>query len=74
MAIPSHKIEIMETTVDLNKEPLETHNGVPLLPRKSGARPVTLQMVKDFLESEWPQMNANERECLTAPRFHDQEE
>ena len=27
-------------------------NGVPLLPRKPGARPVTSQIVKDLLEME----------------------
>jgi len=31
---------------------LDTRNGVPLLPRKPGARPVTSQMVKDLLELE----------------------
>jgi len=52
----------MDTTANLEAEPLETRNGVPLLPRKPGARPVTSQMVKDLLESESPQMNAHERE------------
>ena len=31
---------------------LDARNGVPLLPRKPGARPVTSQMVKELLESE----------------------
>lgn len=31
---------------------LDARNGVPLLPRKPGARPVTSQMVKDLLESD----------------------
>lgn len=31
---------------------LDVRNGIPLLPRKPGARPVTSQMVKDLLESE----------------------
>jgi len=31
---------------------LDARNGVPLLPRKPGARPVTSQAVKDLLESE----------------------
>jgi hypothetical protein len=31
---------------------LDVRNGVPLLPRKQGARPVTSQMVKDLLEAE----------------------
>ena len=31
---------------------LDARNGVPLLPRKPGARPVTSQMVKDLLETE----------------------
>jgi hypothetical protein len=31
---------------------MDTRNGVPLLPRKTGARPVTSQMVKELLESE----------------------
>ena len=55
----------MDTTANLEAEPLETRNGVPLLPRKPGARPVTSQMVKDLLESESPQMNAHEREYPT---------
>ncbi|MBZ5674551.1 MAG: hypothetical protein LAP61_09925 [Acidobacteriia bacterium] len=42
----------MRTTVDLDEEPLDTRNGVPLLPRKPGANPVTSEMVKDFLEAE----------------------
>ena len=42
----------MRTTTDLDEEPLNTRNGVPLLPRKSGARPVTSQMVKDLLDFE----------------------
>jgi hypothetical protein len=49
------------TETYLNEEPLDTRNGVPLLPSKPGARPVTSQMVKDFMESEAPMndMNAN---------------
>jgi hypothetical protein len=42
----------MRTTVDLDEEPLDTRNGVPPLPRKPGARPVTAAEVKDLLESE----------------------
>jgi hypothetical protein len=34
------------------EQPLDVRNGVPLLPRKPGARPVTSQMVKELLESE----------------------
>jgi hypothetical protein len=48
----------MRTTVDLDEEPLDTRDGVPLLPRKPGANPVTSEKVKDLLESE----AANERE------------
>jgi hypothetical protein len=48
----------MRTTVDLDEEPLDTRDGVPLLPRKPGASPVTSKKVKDLLESE----AANERE------------
>lgn len=33
-------------------QPMDTRNGVPLLPRKPGAGPVTSRMVKDLLESE----------------------
>jgi hypothetical protein len=47
----------MRTTVDLDEEPLDTRDGVPLLPRKPGASPVTSKKVKDLLESE----AANER-------------
>ncbi len=35
-----------------DERPLDVRNGVPLLPRKAEARPVTSQMVKDLLESE----------------------
>ncbi|MEO8131961.1 MAG: hypothetical protein ABI822_33005 [Bryobacteraceae bacterium] len=42
----------MRTTIDLDEEPLDTRNGVPLLPRKPGANPVTSEKVKDLLESE----------------------
>lgn len=31
---------------------VDVRDGIPLLPRKPGARPVTSQMVKDLLESE----------------------
>lgn len=31
---------------------VDVRDGIPVLPRKPGARPVTSQMVKDLLESE----------------------
>jgi hypothetical protein len=37
---------------DIDEGPLETRNGIPLLSRKSGARQVTPQIVKDLFESE----------------------
>jgi len=48
----------MRTTVDLDEKPLDTRNGVPLLPRRPGANPVTSEKVKDLMESE----AANEHE------------
>jgi hypothetical protein len=33
-------------------EPLEFRNGIPMLPRKPGAQPVTSQHVRELLESE----------------------
>jgi hypothetical protein len=33
-------------------EPLKMRNGVPILPRKAGAKPVTSEIVKDLLESD----------------------
>jgi hypothetical protein len=38
--------------VDPDENPLDIRNGVPLLPRKPGAHPVTPQIVKDLLEFE----------------------
>jgi hypothetical protein len=31
---------------------IKVRNGVPILPRKPGAKPVTSEIVKDLLESE----------------------
>jgi hypothetical protein len=44
--------ELARKGLQPSTQPLDARNGVPLLPRKSGARPVTSQMVKDLLESE----------------------
>lgn len=33
-------------------EAVRVRNGVPILPRKPGAKPVTSEIVKDLLESE----------------------
>jgi hypothetical protein len=34
------------------QENIKVRNGVPILPRKRGAKPVTSEIVKDLLESE----------------------
>jgi len=34
-------------------EPLEFRNGIPVLPRKPGAKPVTSEHVKELLDSEY---------------------
>ena len=34
------------------RENVKVRNGVPILPRKPGAKPVTSEIVKDLLESE----------------------
>jgi hypothetical protein len=34
------------------QKPLATRNGVPILPRLPGARPVTSRIVKELLEKE----------------------
>lgn len=34
------------------KTTMNMRNGVPILPRKAGARPVTSQIVKDLLEND----------------------
>ena len=44
--------ELARKGLQPSAQPLDVRNGVPLLPRKRGARPVTSQMVKDLLESE----------------------
>jgi len=44
--------ELVRKGLQPSGELLEVRNGVPLLARKPGARPVTSQMVKDLLESE----------------------
>jgi hypothetical protein len=44
--------ELARKGLQPSAHPLDARNGVPLLPRKSGARPVSSQTVKDLLESE----------------------
>ena len=44
--------ELVRKGLQPSGQPLDARNGVPLLARKPGARPVTSQMVKDLLESE----------------------
>lgn len=44
--------ELARKGLQPSAQPLEARNGVPLLPRQPGARPVTSQMVKELLESE----------------------
>ena len=43
--------DLARTGLQPTRQSLESRNGVPLLPRKPGARPVTSQTVKDLLES-----------------------
>ena len=33
-------------------KPAKVRNGIPILPRKAGAKPVTSEVVKELLESE----------------------
>ena len=44
--------ELARKGLQPSAQPLDARNGVPLLPRKPGARPVTSQMVKNLLETE----------------------
>ncbi len=44
--------ELARKGLQPSAQPLDARNGVPLLSRKPGARPVTSQTVKDLLESE----------------------
>jgi hypothetical protein len=44
--------ELVRRALTPTQENVRVRNGVPILPRKPGAKPVTSEVVKDLLESD----------------------
>ena len=44
--------DLARSGLERRKTAISTRNGIPILPRKPGAKPVTSKIVKDLLELE----------------------